>query len=217
MMTGRGGWPMSVFLTPEGKPFFGGTYWPPRARGGMPGFDQVLAGRGRRLATPPRRVARSRPTRSRSCCGEQTRRTDELRDDALAESSWTTRSLRSGRGGLAAVVRPAVRRLRPGAEISPAAGPAMAAAPLAAFGRRRAAADGHHHARPHGRRRHVRSSRRRLSSLQRRRPLAGAAFREDALRQRPAGRLLPRGLAGDRQTPAMPPWFGRRWTICSAT
>jgi hypothetical protein len=42
MMTGRGGWPMSVFLTPEGKPFFGGTYWPPQARGGMPGFDQVL-------------------------------------------------------------------------------------------------------------------------------------------------------------------------------
>jgi uncharacterized protein YyaL (SSP411 family) len=42
MMTGRGGWPMSVFLTPEGEPFFGGTYWPPQARGGMPGFDQVL-------------------------------------------------------------------------------------------------------------------------------------------------------------------------------
>ena len=31
LMTGQGGWPMSVFLTPEGKPFFGGTYWPPRA------------------------------------------------------------------------------------------------------------------------------------------------------------------------------------------
>ncbi len=43
LMTGRGGWPMSVFLTPELKPFFGGTYWPPRARQGMPGFDQVLA------------------------------------------------------------------------------------------------------------------------------------------------------------------------------
>ena len=42
MMTGRGGWPLSVFLTPEREPFFGGTYWPPRARGGMPGFDQVL-------------------------------------------------------------------------------------------------------------------------------------------------------------------------------
>jgi uncharacterized protein YyaL (SSP411 family) len=41
-MTGRGGWPMSVFLTPELKPFFGGTYWPPQARMGMPGFQQVL-------------------------------------------------------------------------------------------------------------------------------------------------------------------------------
>jgi uncharacterized protein YyaL (SSP411 family) len=43
MMTGRGGWPMSVFLTPELKPFYGGTYWPPAARMGMPGFNQVLA------------------------------------------------------------------------------------------------------------------------------------------------------------------------------
>src|SRR3974390_2498453 len=34
-MTGQGGWPMSVFLTPDEKPFFGGTYWPPEARGGM--------------------------------------------------------------------------------------------------------------------------------------------------------------------------------------
>ena len=42
-MTGRGGWPMSVFLTPELEPFYGGTYWPPRATMGMPGFDQVLA------------------------------------------------------------------------------------------------------------------------------------------------------------------------------
>jgi uncharacterized protein len=43
MLTGRGGWPMSVFLTPDGHPFFGGTYWPPHSRMGMPGFDQVLA------------------------------------------------------------------------------------------------------------------------------------------------------------------------------
>lgn len=39
---GGGGWPMSVFLTPDLKPFFGGTYFPPRARRGQPGFDQVL-------------------------------------------------------------------------------------------------------------------------------------------------------------------------------
>jgi uncharacterized protein YyaL (SSP411 family) len=44
MMTGRGGWPMSVFLTPDLRPFYGGTYWPPTARSGLPGFDQVLSG-----------------------------------------------------------------------------------------------------------------------------------------------------------------------------
>ena len=42
-MTGQGGWPMSVFLTPEQKPFFGGTYWPLRGRGGMPGFGDVIS------------------------------------------------------------------------------------------------------------------------------------------------------------------------------
>lgn len=42
LMTGRGGWPMSVFLTPDQQPFFGGTYWPPTARMNMPGFDQVI-------------------------------------------------------------------------------------------------------------------------------------------------------------------------------
>ncbi len=42
-MSGQGGWPMSVFLTPEQKPFFGGTYWPLRGRGGMLGFGDVLS------------------------------------------------------------------------------------------------------------------------------------------------------------------------------
>ena len=41
-ISGRGGWPMSVFLTPQGEPFYGGTYWPPQRRHGMPGFDEVL-------------------------------------------------------------------------------------------------------------------------------------------------------------------------------
>src|ERR1035437_6608810 len=40
--TGSGGWPMSVFLTPERKPFFGGTYFPPDARYGRPSFLQLL-------------------------------------------------------------------------------------------------------------------------------------------------------------------------------
>jgi uncharacterized protein len=42
LLTGRGGWPLSVFLTPEGKPFYGGTYFPPEDRYGMPGFRRVL-------------------------------------------------------------------------------------------------------------------------------------------------------------------------------
>ena len=41
-MTGHGGWPMTVFLTSDGKPFFGGTYFPPEDRGGLPAFDRVL-------------------------------------------------------------------------------------------------------------------------------------------------------------------------------
>ena len=41
-MTGRGGWPMSVFLTPDGRPFYGGTYFPPEPRYGMPSFGQLL-------------------------------------------------------------------------------------------------------------------------------------------------------------------------------
>ena len=42
LMTGTGGWPLSVFLTPDLKPFFGGTYFPPRDRQGYPGFLRVL-------------------------------------------------------------------------------------------------------------------------------------------------------------------------------
>jgi uncharacterized protein YyaL (SSP411 family) len=42
MLTGRGGWPMTMFLTPEGKPFYGGTYFPKEERYGMPSFQRVL-------------------------------------------------------------------------------------------------------------------------------------------------------------------------------
>jgi uncharacterized protein len=45
-LTGHGGWPMTVFLTPEGAPFYGGTYYPPEPRAGMPSFRQVLDGVG---------------------------------------------------------------------------------------------------------------------------------------------------------------------------
>jgi uncharacterized protein YyaL (SSP411 family) len=43
LLTGRGGWPLTVFLTPDGRPFYGGTYFPPEDRHGMAGFPRVLA------------------------------------------------------------------------------------------------------------------------------------------------------------------------------
>jgi uncharacterized protein len=42
LMTGHGGWPMSMFLSPDGRPFFGGTYFPPEDARGMPGFKRIL-------------------------------------------------------------------------------------------------------------------------------------------------------------------------------
>lgn len=42
-MTGHGGWPLTVIATPEGKPFFAGTYFPPRPKGGLPGLLDILA------------------------------------------------------------------------------------------------------------------------------------------------------------------------------
>ena len=43
-LTGRGGWPMTVFLAPDGTPFYGGTYFPPTDRHGLPGFPRLLEG-----------------------------------------------------------------------------------------------------------------------------------------------------------------------------
>lgn len=43
-MTGSGGWPMNLFLMPDLRPFYGGTYWPPEDRGNFPAFQRVLAG-----------------------------------------------------------------------------------------------------------------------------------------------------------------------------
>ncbi len=43
VLTGRGGWPLTMFLLPDGRPFYGGTYFPPEDRHGLPGFPRLLA------------------------------------------------------------------------------------------------------------------------------------------------------------------------------
>ena len=63
MLTGSGGWPMTVFLTPDCKPFYGGTYFPPVDRHNMPGFPRLPGNRRPRL--PEQQCgnpARDRPT-----------------------------------------------------------------------------------------------------------------------------------------------------------
>jgi uncharacterized protein YyaL (SSP411 family) len=57
MMTGQGGWPMTMFLTPEGAPFYGGTYFPPADRYNMPGFPRVLLSVAEAYRAQPEQVA----------------------------------------------------------------------------------------------------------------------------------------------------------------
>src|SRR5437016_3821564 len=57
--TGSGGWPMSVWLTPELKPFYGGTYFPPTSRWGRPGFVDILPEIARVWRADREKVARS--------------------------------------------------------------------------------------------------------------------------------------------------------------
>jgi uncharacterized protein YyaL (SSP411 family) len=55
-MTQHGGWPMTVFLTPDGAPYYAGTYFPPTDRGGMPGFARVVESLGQAYQTERERV-----------------------------------------------------------------------------------------------------------------------------------------------------------------
>jgi uncharacterized protein YyaL (SSP411 family) len=72
-MTGRGGWPMTVFLTPDGTPFYGGTYYPPDDRQGMPGFPRVL-----RAVAEAYRTRRDEVATSGKGLVEQLRRNEHL-------------------------------------------------------------------------------------------------------------------------------------------
>ncbi len=59
MLTGRGGWPMTVFLAPDAKPFYGGTYFPPQDRHNLPAFPRVLEGVAQAYREKPAEVTKS--------------------------------------------------------------------------------------------------------------------------------------------------------------
>ena len=82
-LTGQGGWPMTVFLTPDGEPFLGGTYYPPEPRHGLPSFQQVLT-----AVSDAYRERRGDVSRQASAIVDAVRRSAELRPstDPLSES-----------------------------------------------------------------------------------------------------------------------------------
>ena len=196
-MTGQGGWPMTVFLTPTGEPFYAGTYFPPEPRHGLPSFAQLL------LA-----VAEAWETQRDDIVTQARRLVDAASHSARIEPSadpLTAALLDEAERGIARTFEPVLRRLRAGAEVPARLEPRVPPPPRLARGD----GDGDEDARRDGRRRDVRPRRWRLPSLLGRRAVARAALREDALRQRAArlhvparlrrhgGAALPRDRRGD--------------------
>ena len=102
LLTGRGGWPLTVFLTPEGEPFYGGTYFPPEDRQGMPGFPRVLTAIANAYHTQAGRYPSERRAARQGAFG--TRRVQSRRRRAQARYGGD-RSARAGRA-----LRPDQRR-----------------------------------------------------------------------------------------------------------
>jgi hypothetical protein len=92
-MTGHGGWPMTVFLTPEGEPFFGGTYFPPAPRHGLPSFRQVLEAVAQAYGERRADVARSAEqlVEAVRSTGQLAPSTDPLTDSVLGEAARALR------------------------------------------------------------------------------------------------------------------------------
>ena len=189
--TGSGGWPMSVWLTPDLQPFYGGTYFPPTSQWGRPAFVDVLkeidrAWRDDRLNVMKSateivaRLERWRWARTiggrRSQARWQRRFNSSRRPSTPGAAALATRRSFRGRASCCSCCASTSGR----ATMCPGDGGADAAVD--------------------GARRHARPHRRRLSPLFGGRQLARAALREDALRPGAAGARVSRGRAGQRRS-----------------
>ena len=187
----QGGWPLTMFLTPEGEPVWGGTYFPKDARYGRPAFADVLREVARLFREEPDKIEQNRAAllarladKARPA-GKVTHRAQASSTRAAAQVGNMFDTVNGGLRGAPKFPQPAILEMLWRAGLRT---------------RRRALfRDGRAHARAHERGRHLRSSRRRLLALFGRRALAGAAFREDALRQRAAAGAAGAGLAAQRQ------------------
>ena len=213
VMGEQGGWPLTMFLTPEGKPFWGGTYFPPQSRYGRPGFTDVLHGLSDAWKNKRNEVTQNVTAlvdglkkREASSPGGPDQ-TPALLDRIAKHLAGAFDMTHGGLRGAPKFPQSSILELiwrawvRGGTQ-----GPLTT--PAAAERRHRVGFDRHEPGR------HLRSSRRRLRPLFDRRTLAGAAFREDALRQRRADRCADPGVAG-HQEPALRgacvAEIGRRW------
>ena len=182
----QGGWPLTMFLTPQGEPVWGGTYFPKDARYGRPAFVDVLREVARLFREEPETIEQE-PRRADGAArrqGAAGRQGDDRTGRARSPRRRSSAAC-SIRSTAACAAR---RNFRNCAmlELLWRAGLRSERRALLRAGRA--------HARAHLRGRHLRSSRRRLLALFGRRALARAAFREDALRQRPAPRAAGAGL-----------------------
>ena len=197
----QGGWPLTMFCTPAGEPFWGGTYFPQPARYGRPSFVDVLNSVARTWHEKPDAVEKNRTGLLEALRQEAASQAMELTGGGpLIEFDTTRPHRRSPRAGM----RSGMGRHRQGTEIPLALSVRAAVARLAARRPRRAAPArcGYRHARSNVPGRHLRPSRWRLCPLRHRCRVVDPAFREDAVRQCPAHRPAHSGLAG-HQEPAL--------------
>ncbi len=210
-LTGSGGWPMTVFLTPDGAPFYGGTYFPPQDRYGMPSFTRVLRGVAD-LYRNQREDVEQQAQAFREHYAGQAQTGLKLPDDfnpatatisaetLTAAASVLVSQFDAVEGGFG----PAPKFPHPmGLEFllrieARQQGERRERVALQPARRAPAAADAVD-AGQDGGRRHLRSGGRRLPSLLDRQDLADAALREDALRQCAARAGLPARLAAHRR------------------
>ena len=155
--TGSGGWPMSVWLTPDLKPFYGGTYFPPSSRWGRPGLREVLTEIVRVWSDDRDHVLES--------AALLTERLRSLERSGAADSVPGPAAIASAVARVRRGVRLAAWRIRTGSEIPAAERAPLSASRFRAVRRSRASRDGCADARGDGARRHARPHRRGLSSL----------------------------------------------------
>ena len=192
VMGQQGGWPLTMFLTPSGEPFWGGTYFPPEPRYGRPGFVQVLE-----QVAELWRGGNERIASNRKAIGQALTRlaAPEPGEPLPAEAGLAGRAA----DGRALRHDPWRHRRRP--QVPAGADPAPDLGGSAAQRRPHPAPPRAAHARAHLPGRHLRPSRRRLRPLLGRCLLARAALREDALRQRPAPGAAGLGPCRHRRCP----------------